>query len=128
MDKSSSVKCLLYSDVLKGEPSPTGRGRRRSRDEKGNLGVGDFRFTNILQIFPFFFNYATLSLFSILFLPTTSTHTHNPRHLAILQGVQENHLSYFTTNFSSIYYSPLDGILVHDVERDHGASSRLVCR
>ena len=81
MDKSSSVKCLLYSDVLKGEPSPTGRGRRRSRDEKGNLGVGDSRLTNILQIFPFFFNYVTLSLFSILFLPTTFTHTytHDPR-------------------------------------------------
>ena len=51
MDKSSSSKCLLYSDVVKEEPSPTGRGRRRSRDEKGNQGVGDFRFTNILQLF-----------------------------------------------------------------------------
>ena len=45
MDRSSSAKCLLYSDVMKGEPSPTGRGRR-SRDEKGNQGVGDIRFTN----------------------------------------------------------------------------------
>ena len=26
MDKSSSAKCLLYSDVVKGAPSPTGRG------------------------------------------------------------------------------------------------------
>ena len=50
MDKSSSAKCLLYSDVVKGEPSPTGRGRR-SRDEKGNQGVGDILFTNILQLF-----------------------------------------------------------------------------
>ena len=25
----------------------SGRGRRRSRDEKGNQGVGDFRFINI---------------------------------------------------------------------------------
>ena len=71
MDKSSSAKCLLYSDVVKGEPSPTGRGRRRSRDEKGNQGVGDFRFTNILQLFSiyfsFFFNYFTLSLFFYTF-------------------------------------------------------------
>ena len=87
MDKSSSAKCLLYSDVVKGEPSPTGRGRRRSRDEKGNQGVGYFRFTNILQLFSiyfFFFNYFTLSLFSYTFLPTTFTHTHDPRHLATL--------------------------------------------
>ena len=25
MDKSSAAKCILYSDVVKGEPSPTGR-------------------------------------------------------------------------------------------------------
>ena len=76
----------------------SGRGRRRSRDEKGNQGVGDLRFINILQLFHiFFFNYFTLSFFSILFLPTTFTHTHththdprplhttyDPRHLATL--------------------------------------------
>ena len=97
MDKSSSAKCLLYSDVVKGEPSPTGRGRR-SRDEKGNQGVGDILFTNILQLFSiyFFFSITLLyHLFSILFLPTTFTHTHthdprplptthDPRHLATL--------------------------------------------
>ena len=69
MDKSSLAKCLLYSDVMKGEPSPTGRGRR-SRVEKGNQGVGDIRFTNILQLFSiyfFFFNYFTLSLFFYAF-------------------------------------------------------------
>ena len=77
MDKSSSAKCLLYSDVVKGEPSPTGRGRR-SRDEKGNQGVGDIRFTNILQLFSnyFFFSITLLYHFTILFLPTTSTRTH----------------------------------------------------
>ena len=82
MDKSSSAKCLLYSDVVKGEPSPTGRGRR-SRDEKGNQGVGDIRFTNILQLFSiyFFFSITLLNHFTILFLPTTFTHnhTHDPR-------------------------------------------------
>ena len=102
MDKSSSAKCLLYSDVVKGEPSPTGRGRR-SRDEKGNQGVGDIRFTNILQLFSIYFFFSITLLyhfFSILFLPTTFTHTHtyththdprplstthDPRHLATLQ-------------------------------------------
>ena len=83
MDKSSSAKCLLYSDVVKGEPSPTGRGRR-SRDEKGNQGVGDIRFTNILQLFSiyffFFFNYATFITFFLYFfyprhLPTTFSYT-----------------------------------------------------
>ena len=78
MDKSSSAKCLLYSDVVKGEPNPTGRGRR-SRDEKGNQGVGDIRFTNILQLFSiYFFFFFQLRyfyhFFSILFLPTTFTH------------------------------------------------------
>ena len=91
MDKSSSPKCLLYSDVLKGEPSPTGRGRR-SRDEKGNQEVGDNRFTNILQLFSiyfFFFNYFTLSLFFYAFFthdiyphPHPRPTTHDPRHLA----------------------------------------------
>ena len=60
MDKSSSAKCLLYSDIVKGEPSPTGR-ERRSREEKGNQGVGDFRFTNISQLFSIYF------FFSIIF-------------------------------------------------------------
>ena len=81
MDRSSSAKCLLYSDVMKGEPSPTGRGRR-SRDEKGNQGVGDIRFTNksftpFFYSFLFFLTTLLFHFFSILFLPTTSTH--NPR-------------------------------------------------
>ena len=105
MDKSSSAKCLLYSDVVKGEPSPTGRGRR-SRDEKGNQGVGDIRFTNILQLFSiyFFFSITLLYHFFLYFFylrhlptptptPTPTTHdlyprplptTHDPRHLATL--------------------------------------------
>ena len=84
MDKSSLAKCLSYSDVMKGEPSPTGRGRR-SRDEKGNQGVGDIRFTNILQLFSiyFFFSITLLYHFTILFYPrhlpapTPTTHTHD---------------------------------------------------
>ena len=91
MDRSSSAKCLLYSDVMKGEPSPTGRGRR-SRDEKGNQGVGDIRFTN-KYFTPFFYsflflNYFTLSLFFYTFFthdiyahphPRPTTSTDDPR-------------------------------------------------
>ena len=106
MDKSSSATCLLYNDHRCCERGPKShvakeisarwRRRRRSR-EKGNLGVGDSRFINILQLFSIYFiifsNYFTLSFFSILFLPTIFTHTHDqrpttsthcPRHLATL--------------------------------------------
>ena len=31
MDKYSSAKCLLYSDVVKGEPSPTGTERTKKK-------------------------------------------------------------------------------------------------
>ena len=78
---------MSYSDVVKWEPSPTGRGRRRSRDAKGNQEVGDFRFTNILELFSiyFFFSITLLYHFFYTFLthdiyphphprPTTSTH------------------------------------------------------
>ena len=88
MDKSSSAKCLLYSDVVKGEPSPTRR-VRRSRDGKGNQGVGDIRFTNILQLFSiyFFFQLLYFITFFLYFfyprhLPTPTTH--EPQHLATL--------------------------------------------
>ena len=58
----------------------SGRGRRRSRDEKGNQGVGDSLFTkNILQLFSIYFFFQLLYFiffFSILFLRTPFTHTH----------------------------------------------------
>ena len=56
MDKSSLATCLVYSDVVKGShvvKEISGRGQRRSR-EKGNQGVGGFRFINILHFFYFF--------------------------------------------------------------------------
>ena len=79
MDKSSSAKCLLYSVVVKWGPRPTGRGRR-SRDDQSRSWRYSFHkyFTSFFYLF-LFFNYFTLSLFSILFLPTTFTHTHDPR-------------------------------------------------
>ena len=63
----------------------SGRGRRKSRNEKGNQGFGDFRFINILQLFLFisFFQLLYFIIFSILFLPTTFTHTHDPRPLPL---------------------------------------------
>ena len=87
MDESSTAEWIWYSDVVKGEPSPTGRGRR-SRDEKGNQEVGDIRFTNILQLFSiyFFFSITLLYHFFLYFFyprhlptPTHTTHTLDPR-------------------------------------------------
>ena len=69
-----------------------GRGRRRSRDEEGNQGVGDFSFVNIYNFFLFisFFQllYFIIILYCILFLLMTFTDTHDPRHLATLSIVQ----------------------------------------
>ena len=81
MDKSSLATCLVYSDVVKGShvvKEISGRGRRRSR-EKGNQGVGGFRFINILHFFYFFLIRFTFYFFVKLFfdprhLPTPTTH------------------------------------------------------
>ena len=72
MDKSSSAKCLLYSDVVKGEPNPTGRARR-SRDEKGNQGVGDIR-SQIFYNFFLFISFFQLLYFITFFLNFFLTH------------------------------------------------------
>ena len=53
-----------------------GRGRRKSHDEQGNQGVGDFRLINILQLSSIYFVFSitfALSFFSIHFLSTTFT-------------------------------------------------------
>ena len=89
---------------MKGEPSPTGRGRR-SRDEKGNQGVGDIRFTNILQLFSIYFFFSITLLyhfFSILFYPrhlptptpTPTTLTHDPRPLPTTHDPRPTTFSY----------------------------------
>ena len=87
MDKSSSAKCLLYSDACeRGAKSHVakkipGRGLRRSRDEKGNQGVRDFRFSNILQLFSIYFFQLLyfIIFFSILFF-THDIYTHPHPH------------------------------------------------
>ena len=78
----------------------SGKRQRRSR-EKGNQGVGDFRFINFTSCFSFFvlITFLLYHFFSILFLPTTFTHTHthdprplptthDPRHLATLHLIE----------------------------------------
>ena len=63
----------------------SGRGRRRSRDEKGNQGVGDLRFINILQLFSFQGFFFSITLRYHFFFYTFFTHdiypshTHDPR-------------------------------------------------
>ena len=80
MDKSSSAIVFYTVMLRKGSQVPQElRGRSRSKDEKGNQGVGGF----VSQIFyhfflsiSFFFDYFTLSFCFYTFLPTTFTHTH----------------------------------------------------
>ena len=80
MDKSSSAKRFLYSDVVKGKPSPTGTGRTKKKPwRKRQSRSWRFSFVKFFIAFFYlflFFKYFTLSFFSILFLPTTFTHTH----------------------------------------------------
>ena len=99
MDQSSSATYNVFYTVMvwKGIQANVareipGRGRRRSRNEKGNRGVGDFRFINILQLFSiyfFFFNhFSIISFYTFCYprhlpLPTT----HEPRHLATLDSM-----------------------------------------
>ena len=89
MDKSSSATCYVFYIVMVWKGSQvakeiSGRGRTRSRHEKGNQGVWDFRFIN--KYFITFFLIIIiiifiLSFFSILFyprhLPTPTPTTHD---------------------------------------------------
>ena len=54
----------------------SGRGQRRSREEKGKHGVGDFRFINIFQFFSIFFFFSVTLLYQFFFL-----YFFNPRPL-----------------------------------------------
>ena len=65
----------------------SGRGRTRSRGVKGNQGVGDFRFKNIVQFFSIYYYYYFLSFLPYFFThdiyphrhPRSTTSTHYPR-------------------------------------------------
>ena len=63
MDKSSSAICVLYSDVVKGDPSPTWLRKNQEEDNEEAVKraiVGDFRFINILQPFSGYFVFQLL--------------------------------------------------------------------
>ena len=80
----------------------SGRGRRRSRDEKGNQGVGDLRFINILQLFSiYFFQLLYFIIFFYTFFthdiyphprPTTSTHYPRPTTFSYTPAKHSRHL------------------------------------
>ena len=92
-----SYTVMLWKGKYHVAKEKSGRGQRRCR-EKGNQGVGDFRFINFTICFSFFVSITLLyHFFSIFFLPTTFTYTHththdprplptthDPRHLATL--------------------------------------------
>ena len=69
---------------MKEDPSPTLLRKYQEEDEEEavkSLAIKDSE----IFVFYLFFNYFTLSFFSILFLPPTpTTHTHDPRHLVPL--------------------------------------------
>ena len=76
----------------------SGRGRRRSRDDKGNQGVGDLRFTNILQLFSIYFFQL---LYLILFFYTFFTHDiyPHPRPTTPIHYLRPTTFSYTPTRW-----------------------------
>ena len=86
MDKFSSATCPSCSDVVKGDRCPTWlrniRKRTKKKPWKGQSRSWRFSFHKYFTTFfcLFFFNHFTLSIFSILFSPTTFTHPHNHIH------------------------------------------------
>ena len=78
---------------------------RRSRDKKGNQGVEDFRFINILLFFLVIIIIFFLSFFSITFLPGTfnyphphprpTTSTHYPRPTTFSYTLYRDRISSF---------------------------------
>ena len=87
MDKSSTTKCLLYSDVVKGEPCKSHRKRTKKKLwRKRQSRSWRFSFHKYFTAFYIYFFFSITLLyhfFSLLFLPTTftHTHTHDPRRL-----------------------------------------------
>ena len=87
MDKFSSVTCPLYSDVMKGDPSSTWLRKYKEQDEeeavKRAIKESEIFVSYIFYNFFLFISFQSLYfiIFSISFLPTTFTHTHDPRPL-----------------------------------------------
>ena len=85
MDKSSSATCLLYSDVVKGDPSP--RWLRKYHEEDEEEAVKRAIKESEIFVSWLCYNFFLYSFFSItlryhfflyFFLPTTFTYTHDP--------------------------------------------------
>ena len=89
MDKSSTAKCLLYSDVVKGEPCKSHRKRTKKKLwRKRQSRSWRFSFHKYFTAFFYLFLFPITLLyhfFSLLFFSTTftHTHTHDPRRLPI---------------------------------------------
>ena len=88
-DKSSSATCLLYSNVVKGDPSPTWL-RKYQKEDKEEAVKRAIKESEIFVswifynffLFIFFSQLLFVIIFPILFVPTTFTHTHDPRPTA----------------------------------------------
>ena len=75
MDKSSSAKCLLYSDVVKGEQEEDEEAMTKKASKELEIFVSQI-FYNFFLFISFFFNYVTFITFFLYFF--------YPRHLATL--------------------------------------------
>ena len=74
MDKSSSAKCLLYSDAVKGEQEEDEEAMTKKASKELEIFVSQI-FYNFFLFISFFFQLRYFyHFFSILFLPTTFTH------------------------------------------------------
>ena len=80
MDKSSSATCLLHSDGVKEDPSPTLLRKHQEEDEEESVKSRAIKESDIF-VFYLFFNYFTLSFFFLYFFyprhprPTTFSYT-----------------------------------------------------
>ena len=75
MDKSSSAKCLLCSDVVKGEQEEDEEAMTKKASKELEIFVSQIFYNFFLFIYLFFFQLRYFyHFFSILFLPTTFTH------------------------------------------------------
>ena len=78
MDKSSSAKCLLYSDVAKGEPSATGTARTKKKQRRKRQSRS-WRFSFHKHFTDFFLFISVFQLlYFIIFFYTFFTNDINP--------------------------------------------------
>ena len=116
MDKSSSAKCLLYSDVVKGEPNPTGRGRRSRDDQSRSWRYSFHKYFQLFSIY-FFFSITLLYHFLLYFFthdiyphphphphPRPTPTTHDPRPTTSTPDPRPTTFSYTPFHFSFLLF------------------------